>query len=185
MRKKLSLNSFLVVIIFSRVLLALIFAWSFFTEHILLMMVSLFLIAALVFRIFIFDKGSKKSFFETLVRLFSDKFALIVVSGCIASKVPVLLPVFLIVIVRELFVIMGNVSIVRQKGENSKGRLNDNLLCFLFFLTASFMLFSNKFYPMSGFLHIISWVLISLTVLFAVVSFVMLYKVFQKEINEN
>jgi len=186
MEVKPSLNSASAAIIMSRLVLCGIFVWAFLAQYMIPMIVSLFLMMAIVFRVLSFKFNKEKlSKINVILRLAFDKVCLITVSACISYKNTVLLLVLLIVTLREVFIVIGNIISVKVKGKIPYGKLNDNLLMFMFFVCAAIFILSKDYFPEITILNIVSFVIIGITAALAIVSFIYLFKVFKTEISEK
>ena len=180
------LKPFSAAVIMSRAVLCGLFIWSFFAQYMALMIISLFFMLALVFGVISPDsKKYKPTYADILLKMCCDKLCQIVAAGCIVSRLPVLLPVFLAVVLREAFLLIGNITIAKMMKKIPRGKLNDNILMYMFFFCAALIIASNSFFPSSDLMNVVSWLIISGTVVFAVVSFILLYRAFQNEIAEN
>lgn len=165
----------------SRIIFLIIFVYSFFRGNIIIMISSV-VISGLSDMMdgYIARKYNMVTILGNILDKTADKLTQITIAVCISTRTAELVPMLIIFLSREAFMMFGDLIAAKIKREEHFEKRNEMLSTIAFFLSCGIMIFSKTFCKNSAIAYTFAWISITITVIIMIISMIIYFMSIKK-----
>lgn len=112
----------------------------------------------------------------------ADKLTLIAVGICLCVYMPIVTPVMIILMLKDLLMLMGGIALIKCKVAPSPAKWYGKIGTIMFYFSVCLIVFLKAFFQYEN--DVLSFVLLSLTAAFMIFALVMYYHIYSKQMKE-